>query len=356
MVSIGHMERPWAKRTAAALAVVSGWLFLVSLYPENQFDSSYVYRNVYIHWFSALVMVATLAMLRRNARRLNSLPDSELSAKEIATRDWAYRTGNAFVRRTGLVLFAAGIVFSLVISFGHSLTVQYEYPDFTHTVFQTATESVKAYVLGFFAGDSTFTVIQLIGWITFVAYSLPLGLLAWREARSVDLEALEHQETLEYQAIAKSIAQRYFFRLKVFGFLVLAVPISWFPMSTVPFPSNNGAIFFLLFGAVGYGVWVFSFGMFNQAFMIQVLQRIKDRGELLVVGETLFNQFKTASVAGSIMLFMTLSLFLPLVISSGVGYLFALLTFGGGIMLLSIHMSSFDSIKQIGNSESSEAE
>lgn len=353
MVSIGHMERPWAKRTVGILALVSSCLFLASLYPENQFDSSYVYSNVYLHWFSAFVMIATLAMLRRNARRLNSRPDTELSSKEIATRDWAYRTGNAIVRRTGLALFAAGIAFSLVVSFGHSLTVQYVYPDFTHTVFQTATESVKEYVLGFFAGDTTFTTVQLIGWMTFVAYTLPLGLLAWREARSVDLEALEQRETLDYQAIAQSIARRYFFRLKVFGFLVLSIPIFWLPTSTVAFPSNNGAIFFLLFGAVGYGIWVFAFGMFNQAFMIQVLERSKPEGALLGVTEGLFINFRTASITGSIMLFMTIAI--PFTLSSGPGFLFVFLVFGGGIMLLSIHMSSFESIKQLGNAGSRDA-
>lgn len=355
-ISIGHLERPWAKRTTVVLALVSGWLFLASLYPDNDLNSNYIYRHEYPHWFSAIVMVASLALLRRNARRLNSLPDTELSAKEISTRDWAYRAANATLRRTGLALLVLGILFSLVVSFGHSLTVQYVYPDFTHTVFQSATESVKAYVLGLFADDTTFTAIQLIGFITYVAYALPLGLLAWREARFVDLEALEIRETLEYQAIAKSVASRYFFRLKIFGFLVLAIPVLWVPMSNVPFPSNNGAIFFLLFGTVGYGVWVFSFGMFNQAFIIQVLERSKPEGALLQVTNSLFSQFRTASITGSIMLFLTIAIPFTLGGGSAIGYFFVFAVFGGDLILLAIHMSSFESIKQIGNAGAAEAE
>ena len=344
-MSIGHMERPWAKRTTVVLCLVSGWLFLASLYPENAFDSSYVYRNVYCHWLYAIAMLASLALLRRNAKRLNNQPDTELTSKEISTRDWAYRTSNTIVRRSCLALFVVGAVFSLVISFGHSLTVQYVDGDFTRTVYQSATESVKVYILGFFSGDTTFTTVQLIGLITYGAYTLPLALLAWREARSVDLEAVELKEGLEYQAIAKNVAQRYFFRLKTFGLLVLALPVFWIPASTVSFPSNNGFIFYWLFGTVGYGIWVFAFGMFNQAFMIQVLERLRPEGLLLGITKGLFDQFRTASITGSIMLMMTIAI--PFVFSSGLGYLFVFLVFGGGIMLLSIHMNSFESIKQL---------
>jgi hypothetical protein len=299
-------------------------------------------------------MVASLALLRRNAQRVNSLPDTELTAKEILARDWAYRSANATVRRTGLVLLVIGILFSLVVSFGHSLTVQYVNQDFTHTVFLTATESVKAYVLGLFAGDTTFTTIQVIGFITYLAYALPLGLLAWREARSVDLEALKMKETVEYQAIAKIVARRYFFRLKLFGFLVLSIPVLWSLTTGVSYPSNNGAAFYLLFGTVGYGVWVFAFGMFNQAFVIQVLERSKPKGALRQVTNSLFSKFRTASVTGSIMLFLTFAI--PFSITSGAGVLFVFLVFGGGLMLLSIHMSSFEMIKQLGNAGSLDAE
>lgn len=217
--------------------------------------------------------------------------------------------------------------------------------DFTHTAYQDAAESVKAYVLGFFSDDAVFTTVQLIGFITYVAFALPLGLLAWRQARVVDLAALEKMESLEYQVIAKGLAQRYFVRLKIFGFLVLSNPVMWIATSSVAFPSNNGAGFYWLFGTVGYGVWVFAFGMFNQAFMIQVLERSKPENELLGVSNSLFSQFSTASVIGSIMLFLTIAI--PFTIGSGLAFIFAFLVFGGGIMLLSIHMSSFESIKQL---------
>lgn len=343
--SVGHMERPWAKRTAVVLAMASGLGFLLTLYPINELDPSFDNRGPLIHWSSVICMVIAFALLRRSVYRVNALSGGQVSESQVANRDWAYQLGNLAIRVLLLTLFGIGIVYSLVIFLGHNLTVTEVSPQLSTTAFQASAASVSEFIRYYFTRDAILATLQLIGFLTFVAYVLPMTLFAWKDANSVNLERLHKVEVQNLEGIARSVSRRYFIRLKIFGLLVLATIVLWAPLSRVSFPLNSGAMFYLLLGTVGYGVWVFGFGMLNQVFVIQVLQRSKLETSISLTTNQLVREFQTMSITGSAMLILTL--LIPFSVS-GPGVLFMFLVFGGGIMLLSIHMGSFEAIKKIG--------
>lgn len=343
-MSVGYLERTWAKRTSVILAGSSFLVFLFTLYPSNPLDPNFNYQLPIVHAFSIGLMVVSLSFLRRGS----------MSSLNLEGRDWAYRDGSRIFSRVVLVIFAIGLLFVIVVFFGDVLTKSEVSPQLSSTVFQSTLAAVSEYIRFYFTGNAVLAALQLVGVVTYIAYGLPLSLLAWRQAKDVDLVALEKFEVQSATEIARMVAKRYHRRLQVFGYLVVATIVFWTPLSRISFPSNNGAIFYLLFGTLGYGIWVFGFGMFNQAFIIRVLKRTEAGSPVNQVGEGLYNQFLTSSITGSAML--TITLLLPLTISWGWAYLLVFAVFGGGIILLALHMSAFESIKQFGKVHQPEEE
>lgn len=343
-ISVGYLERPWAKRTSVILAGSSFLVFLFTLYPSNPLDPNFNYQLPIVHAFSIGFMVVSLSFLRR----------SSLSSLNLETRDWAYRVGNRLFSRAVLIIFAISFLFLIIVFFGDVLTKSEVSPQLSSTVFQSALASVSEFIRFYFTDNAVFAALKLVGMVTYLAYGLPLSLLAWKQAKDVDLVTLEKSEDRSAKEIARMVAKRYHRRLQLFGYLVVATIIFWGPLSRISFPSNNGGIFYLLFGTIGYGIWVFGFGMFSQAFIIRVLKRTEAGSPVHQVGEGLYNQFLTSSITGSAMLMMTL--LLPLTASWGWAYLLVFAVFGGGIMLLALHLSAFESIKQFGLAQQPEEE
>ncbi len=336
-ISVGHLERPWAKRVSVVIAVFSFLVFLFTLYPSNPIDPNFNYQLPIVHAFSIGLMVVSLSFLRR----------SSLNPANFATRDWAYRVGSRVLGRTTVGVFVLGSTFLIVVFLGDVITMTEVSPQLSSTVFQSSLAAVSEFIRFYFTGNAVFAALQLVGTVAFVACALPLGILAWKQAGDVDLVALEKLEVRSAKAIARMVAKRYHRRLQVFGYLVIATIVLWAPLSRVSFPANNGAIFYLLFGTVGYGIWVFGFGMFNQAFIIRILKRTKAGSPANQLGEGLYSQFLKSSITGSAMLMMIL--LLPFTTSLGWGAFYLVFAvFGGGIALLALHLSAFESIKQFG--------
>lgn len=352
-VSVGFLERAWAKRFASIVAVVSSWAFLLSLYVSAALHGELVSLGYAVNAFSIPLMAISFAMLRRSARRVNSLPDEMLDERQIQDRDWAYKMGYLVVRRIGLTLAILGAAASLIVWYNQDATAYAFDTDFGTSNLGHIIVSIQTFIEQFFFRNGILACFQLLGLLTYVAYSFPLILLAWREARYVDVQSIEELEQANYQAMARSAARRYFQRLRWLGYAVLVTAL----LLTVLNGTNGsgGPLFFYVFyGSIFYGVWVYAFGMFNQASLIRILRNPALPEQAIAVGQSLYRKFIASSIIGIIMLVLFLivinSNFWP--ISSVVIYGL----FGGGIALLTLHMNAFFQIGALGKAPADDEE
>lgn len=352
-VSVGFLERAWAKRFASIVAVVSSWAFLLSLYVSAALHGELVSLGYAVNAFSIPLMAISFAMLRRSARRVNSLPDEMLDERQIQDRDWAYKMGYLVVRRIGLTLAILGAAASLIVWYNQDATAYAFDTDFGTSNLGHIIVSIQTFIEQFFFRNGILACFQLLGLLTYVAYSFPLILLAWREARYVDVQSIEELEQANYQAMARSAARRYFQRLRWLGYAVLVTAL----LLTVLNGTNGsgGPLFFYVFyGSIFYGVWVYAFGMFNQASLIRILRNPALPEQAIAVGQSLYRKFIASSSIGIIMLVLFLivinSNFWP--ISSVVVYGL----FGGGIALLTLHMNAFFQIGALGKAPADDEE
>ncbi|MEY4418425.1 MAG: hypothetical protein RIQ88_863, partial [Actinomycetota bacterium] len=65
-------------------------------------------------FYAPAVMLASFLLLRRSMSRVTSLPDEYLDEREIANRDWAFKTGYLVVRRVGLALALLFLVLRII--------------------------------------------------------------------------------------------------------------------------------------------------------------------------------------------------------------------------------------------------
>lgn len=343
--SIGFMERAWAKNSAAWLAVISSWCFFLSIYPQNTWDGVMVSLGSAIHAYSFVAMVISLGLLRRSSGRVNKLNDELLDEREIVNRDWAYKTGYLVVRSVGLGLMILLCVVWVANEAQRGVPVPGD---------PGPLDNFSKFLAFYFQENAILATIQLLGLLTYVAYTFPMILLAWRQAKAVDLEYLKEQEVRAFRLLAASIARRYFARLKVLAGLLVGLIAFWILVNVLTPAAGYsssflpGIFFGMLFGVVFYGVWVFAIGMFNQGFMIRVLERVPGVEGLKPVTKTLFNQFLSMSIIGSLMLTIVVSSMVSLPVLPVIASIGLPVCFLGGLILLSIHLASFGAIRALG--------
>jgi hypothetical protein len=280
--SIGFITQPWVRITFSILAVVSSYLFLAALLipysalmsgkePQVQL-MQFKYTVGYI---APVVMLISLLILRKSMQLITSVPDSYLDERQIENREWAFRTGYLVVRRVGLALsvLAALAIFTFWITTPRGWS--WPQPKGPLWEVQTAIDKYLSEIsaagsLGFF-----FTVIALL---TYVAYSFPIILLAWREANSdVPMPRVENRALRE----APSFAKAYYKKLLLVGLGFLATIASGF----VPSATYNGLIFYILFIVVGYGIYVY---LWTSIKTVEVLKAIKQKTSTSTLAMTFF--------------------------------------------------------------------
>lgn len=175
------LSNRWVKRSLAVIAVLSSWFYLLLLVPRlfAPLDPATPYQLL-----TGLLMLGSFMLLRQSVKRITSLPDEHLDEREIENRDWSYRTGYLVVRRIGLVLTLGYVSFGIYMRISNPLIVIVDGIQQPHSDAESLWNSGSNYIREFLAPDPMFQTLLILVLLTFVAYSFPVILLAWREAKS----------------------------------------------------------------------------------------------------------------------------------------------------------------------------
>jgi hypothetical protein len=276
----GFLVSPLARRLLAVIAVVFSYLYLFALaLPNGRFgeDSRGIFDQympefyvfdftgvensliaIYdiIGWAGALaplVLLISFIVLRKSMSRVTSLPDEFLDEREVANRDWAFRTGYLVVRRIGLVV-ALGL---FVVSILGYTPGSGKFSIHASTVFPVA--AFNAYLVALTANDAIGFYLNVIGLLAFVAYSFPLILLAWREAKFP--ESAPQPKRTDIIENPKEFARAYFrkllnlvsFTAGLFLVLILGSPFGIQALGN--WMTFRGGTFVVVFAIVGYGLY-----------------------------------------------------------------------------------------------------
>lgn len=254
------LTSPWIRRILCALAVVSSWVFMIAISPFKikAFEALLVPAT--------LIMLVSLLLLRRSVRRVTSLPEEHLDELEIANRDWAFRMGYLVVRRIGLFVSLAliGLLLAAWFPVGSKSIFEadwgiYAGEDPSTNVFVFAADSIRQY----FASEPVTAAAKLMGLLTYVAYSFPIILLAWRSS-SAPAEPVNMASWPEdFARYSRSYFKRLFSFGVVFGvfWLLVALRSEW--------------VIFSLFVAIAVGLYVFFWGLAIQIEMLMKLRTIR---------------------------------------------------------------------------------
>ena len=276
----GFLISPLVRRLLAVIAVVFSYLYLFVLaipngifgeWDRGLFDQYmpefYVFdftevENLLINMYALfgwagslapITMFVSFLLLRKSMSRVTSLPDEFLDEREIANRDWAFRTGYLVVRRLGLAVALLLFVISIL---GYT-PGSGEFSTHASTVFPVA--AFNAYLVALTANDAIGFYLNVIGLLAFVAYSFPLILLAWREAKFP--ESVPQPKRADITESPKEFARAYFRRMLNLNSFTAGLFLIQILGSHIAIPALGnwlifrGGIFAIIFAIVGYGLY-----------------------------------------------------------------------------------------------------
>ena len=237
----------------------------------------------YVKFYGPTILLVTFLLLRRSMRRVTSLPDEYLDEREMANRDWAFRTGYLVIRRVGLALAA---IFFFINALGYS-PVSGEFSKQEDTVL--AVKAFNEYLisltsantdpeLGLTPNNAVIFYAHIIALLAYVAYSFPLILLAWREAKVKDVvpQPVSQPVTRKSKPFAKTYFRRIFILLALIVGLVL---IQLAGIVLIPALGNwmlfTGGFIFSIIGIVAYGLYIYIWASVKTASVL--LQARKNR-------------------------------------------------------------------------------
>jgi hypothetical protein len=218
------LTSPWMRRTLSLVAIISSYAVLATLliptpYTISKTNRIYAdYEAMKDNWlydfrdltqgFALLFLVWSYILLRMSMRRVTLLPNEYLDELQITNRDWAFKTGYLVVRRIGL---AVALLFAFLATVGNQLT------GFSagYGRIPSAFKALERLLSGLSTEDPFGFYFKVFLLLAFVAYSFPLILLAWREARFPEVvpEAQDIQEAKVLSDQARK-AKFYFTALK----------------------------------------------------------------------------------------------------------------------------------------------
>ena len=204
-------------------------------------------------YYAPLILLISFLILRKSMSRVTSLPDEFLDEREIANRDWAFRTGYLVVRRLGL---AVALVLFVISILGYT-PGSGEFSEHSSTVFPVA--AFNAYLVALTANDAIGFYLNVVGLLAFVAYSFPLILLAWREAKFP--ESVPQVKKPDITENPKEFARAYFRRMLnlvsfTAGLFMIQILGSPFGVQALGnWLTFRGGTFAIIFAIVGYGLY-----------------------------------------------------------------------------------------------------
>lgn len=255
------LTSPWMRRTLALVAILSSYAVLATLliptpYTISKTNRVYAdYDAMKDNWlydfrdttqgFALLFLIWSYILLRMSMRRVTLLPNEYLDELHITNRDWAFKTGYLVVRRSGL---AVALLFAFLATVGNQMT------GFSGGYGSTAKafKALERLLSDLSVEDPFGFYFKVFLLLAFVAYSFPLILLAWREARFPEVvpEARNGHEAKELSSEARK-AKFYFAALK--WILIFMAAGASFGISPKVFMSL-GQLYYLLLVPLVY--WV----------------------------------------------------------------------------------------------------
>lgn len=221
------LTSPWMRRTLSLVAIISSYLVMASLliptpYTISKTNRIYAdYDAMQGNWLfefrdttqglALLLLIWSFILLRISMRRVTLLPNEYLDELQITNRDWAYKNGYLVVRRIGL---GVAIFFAFLATFGNQMT---SFSAGNGPVVK-GWRAFERYLTDLSVVDPFSFYFKAFVLLTFVAYSFPIILLAWREARFSEVIP-EAEEAKEYRPKEKT-ANFYF---KVIKWIVICL-------------------------------------------------------------------------------------------------------------------------------------
>ena len=226
------LTSPWMRRTLSLVAIISSYLVMASLliptpYTISKTNRIYAdYDAIEGNWLyefrdttqglALLLLIWSFILLRISMRRVTLLPNEFLDELQITNRDWAFKNGYLVVRRIGL---GVAIFFAFLATFGNQMT---SFSAGNGPVVK-GWRAFERYLTDLSVVDPFTFYFKAFLLLTFVAYSFPIILLAWREARFPEVIP-EVEEEKEYSP--KEKAANFYFKI-----------IKWIVISLVFFAS-----------------------------------------------------------------------------------------------------------------------
>jgi hypothetical protein len=218
-----------------------------------------------VTFLTPLILLTSFLLLRSSMRRITSLPDQYLDELEIANRDWAFKTGYLVIRRVGLALSAIGFITLFFLFVTRPRT--WEWPSPKHP-FQEVEDALDRFFGGLTQGGSLVFYFQVIALLTYVAYSFPIILLAWRESKfNEPMPKLEGQLIKEAPVFAKAYLKRIL--ILVLGFIA-SICIGWL----VPGSLLNGLAIMAIIVTVWFGMYVY---VWSSIRTIEILKSTREK-------------------------------------------------------------------------------
>lgn len=199
------LTSPWMRRTLSLVAIISSYAVMATLLiptPYTISKTNRIYNDfeaIQGNWIYAvrdttqglaiLFLIWSFILLRISMRRATLLPNEYLDELQITNRDWAFKNGYLVVRRIGL---GVAIFFAFLATFGNQMV------SFSAGNGPTvkAWRAFERYLSDLSTADPFGFYFKAFLLLAFVAYSFPIILLAWREARFPEAipEVIEEKE------------------------------------------------------------------------------------------------------------------------------------------------------------------
>lgn len=138
----------------------------------------------FVGWAANLapvVLLAAFILLRNPMRRVTSLPDEYLDEREIANRDWAFKTGFVVIRRVGFGI--ATILLTIKVTAFNPSIVLDRGGNRIRTGIKATVHNFENYLVSLTTQGAINFYFNFFAILTYVAFSFPLILLAWRESK-----------------------------------------------------------------------------------------------------------------------------------------------------------------------------
>jgi len=301
----------------------------------------------YVRFLSPVILLVVFLLLRRSMRRVTSLPDQYLDEREIANRDWAFKTGYLVVRRIG---FGAAIVFFVINVMGFTPGRGKYSPQEDSVI---AVDNFNKYLISLVSNNAVGFVFTMVALLTYVAYSFPLILVAWRESKFS--EPIPKPVVMMDPEGPAKLARQYFRRIIVIVSFIVAYTLITFSSFFVRAFGNwltfQGGLFYMIFAFVFYAMYVY------------IWASIKTVGVLNQTRRNKYNEGKDSAAALGALIFFVITQCLgvallfawPVVLSNpGISANPIVLLFGLGLAMIPAQIISFLFIRRIGKAKAAE--